>query len=58
MPQALYNIQEEYKDYPLMMFWKHIYQEIKRCKFIAQHKAMAETKKNKSKNKSNRIMDS
>jgi hypothetical protein len=58
MPQALYNTQKEYKDYPLTMFQKHIYQELKRRKFVAQHKAMAEKKKNKSKKKSNSIMDS
>jgi hypothetical protein len=52
MPQALYNTQKEYKDYPLTMFWKHIYQEVKQCcKFVAQCKAMAEKKKNKSKKK-------
>jgi hypothetical protein len=30
---------------------KYIYQEVMCRKFIAQHKAMAEKKKNKSKNK-------
>jgi hypothetical protein len=46
MPQALHNTQNEYKAYPLTVFWKHIYQE------VAQHtKAMAENKKNKSKRK-------
>jgi hypothetical protein len=48
MPQALHNTQKEYKDYPLTVFRKHIYQEVC-CKFIAQHKSMAEKKKNKSK---------
>jgi hypothetical protein len=43
MPQALHNTQKEYKDYPLMVFRKHIYQE------VAQRKAMAKNKKNKSK---------
>jgi hypothetical protein len=43
MPQALHNTQKEYKDYPLTVFRKHIYQE------VAQRKAMAENKKNKSK---------
>jgi hypothetical protein len=45
-PQALHNTRKEYKDYPLLVFWKHIYQEVKRRKFIAQRKAMAEKKKN------------
>jgi hypothetical protein len=49
MPQALQNTQKEYKDYPLTVFRKHIYQEVKHHKFIAQRKAMAENKKNKSK---------
>jgi hypothetical protein len=31
------------------VFWKHIYQEVKHRKFVAQHKAMAEKKKNKRK---------
>jgi hypothetical protein len=44
-PQALHNTQKEYKDYPLLVFRKHIYQEVKRRKFIAQRKAMAEKKK-------------
>jgi hypothetical protein len=43
MPQALHNTQKEYKDYPLTVFRKHIYQE------VAQRKTMAENKKNKSK---------
>jgi hypothetical protein len=51
MPQALHNTQKEYKDYPLTVFRKHIYQEVKRRKFVAQRKAMAEKKKNKSKKK-------
>ena len=44
-PKALHNTQKEYKDYPLLVFRKHIYQEVKRRKFIAQRKAMAEKKK-------------
>jgi hypothetical protein len=38
-------------DYTLTVFWKHIHQEVKCRKFIAQRKAMAEKKKNKSKKK-------
>jgi hypothetical protein len=45
--QALYNTQKEYKDYPLTVFWKHIHQEVKCHKFIAQRKAMAEMKEGK-----------
>jgi hypothetical protein len=44
--------QKEYQDYPLTVFHKHIHQEVKRCKFIAQCKGMAEKEKNeKSKTK-------
>jgi hypothetical protein len=51
-PQALHSTQKEYQDYPLTVFRKHIHQEVKRRKFIAQRKAMAEKKKNeKSKTK-------
>jgi hypothetical protein len=44
-PQALHDTQKEYKDYPLTVFWKHIHQEVKHGKFIAQRKAMMEKKK-------------
>ena len=47
------STQKEYQDYPLTVFrTKHIHQEVKHRKFIAQRKAMAEKKKNeKSKTK-------
>jgi hypothetical protein len=36
------STQKEYQDYPFTIFCKHIHQEVKRRKFIAQRKAMAE----------------
>jgi hypothetical protein len=37
------STQKEYQDYPLTVFHtKHIHQEVKHCKFLAQCKAMAE----------------
>jgi hypothetical protein len=40
--RIVHSTQKEYQDYPLTVFCKHIHQEVKHCKFIAQHKAMAE----------------
>jgi hypothetical protein len=39
---VVHSTQKEFQDYPLTVFCKHIHQEVKRCKFIAQRKAMAE----------------
>jgi hypothetical protein len=36
------STQKGYQDYPLTVFRKHIHQEVKCHKFIAQRKAMAE----------------
>jgi hypothetical protein len=39
----VHSTQKGYQDYPLTVFCKHIHQEVKRRKFIAQRKqAMAE----------------
>jgi hypothetical protein len=38
----VHSTQMGYQDYPLTVFRKHIHQEVKHCKFIAQRKAMAE----------------
>jgi hypothetical protein len=48
-PEALYNSRIEYKDYPLVVFRKHIYQEEKRRKFEAYCEVQAEKKKKKKK---------
>jgi hypothetical protein len=48
-PEALYISQIEYKDYPLIMFQKHIYQEEKWHKFEAYCEVQAEKKKEKKK---------
>jgi hypothetical protein len=39
---VVHSTQKEFQDYPLTVFCKHIHQEVKRPKFIAQRKAMAE----------------
>jgi hypothetical protein len=36
------STQKEFQDYPLKVFCKHIHQEVKHRKFIAQRKDMAE----------------
>ncbi len=47
--EALYNSWIEYKDYPLLVFRKHIYQEDKRRKFEAYCEVQVEKKKKKKK---------
>jgi hypothetical protein len=49
--EALYNSWIEYKDYPLLVFRKHIYQEDKRRKFEAYCEVQVEKKKKKKKEK-------
>jgi hypothetical protein len=48
-PKALYDTQIEYQDYPLVVFQKHIHQEVKWRKFVAYCQDKAEKKKSKSK---------
>jgi hypothetical protein len=48
-PKALYDTQIEYQDYPLVVFQKHIHQEVKWHKFVAYCQDKAEKKKSKSK---------
>jgi hypothetical protein len=38
----VHSTQKGYQEYPLTVFRKHIHQEVKRRRFIAQRKAMAE----------------
>jgi hypothetical protein len=46
-PNSLYDTQIECQDYPLVVFQKHIHQEVKRHKFVTYCQSKAEKKKNK-----------
>jgi hypothetical protein len=48
-PKALYDTRIEYQNYPLVVFRKHIHQEVKRRKFVAYCQDKAEKKKVKRK---------
>ena len=44
-PKDLYGTRKEYQNYPRDVFWKHIHQEVKCHKYIAQCKSRVEKKK-------------
>jgi hypothetical protein len=49
--KALYNTQIEYQDYPLVVFQKHIHQEVKQHKFIAYCQDKAERRRVRVRNR-------